>query len=172
MSVRTTTSSLAGRARRALPTFLVAGALAAAVAVPGTASAGAETLKRAVGNMLPLKRAVGNMLQAPVDLVLAPVTAGLVEYRTIRASDDILATKVAYAVPGYVFLTGLHAGGSALRAVSGIIELVPGMAMLFTDSELEPMYDPAEKSGAVILDRQTPLMEIRLGIDYTGIDYR
>jgi len=162
MSVRTTTSSLAGRARRALPTFLVAGALAAAVAVPGTASAGAETLKRAVGNML----------QAPVDLVLAPVTAGLVEYRTIRASDDILATKVAYAVPGYVFLTGLHAGGSALRAVSGIIELVPGMAMLFTDSELEPMYDPAEKSGAVILDRQTPLMEIRLGIDYTGIDYR
>jgi len=162
MSVRTTTSSLAGRARRALPTLLVAGALTAAIAVPGTASAGAETLKRAMGNML----------QAPFDLALAPVTAGLVEYRTIRASDDILATKVAYALPGYVYLTGLHAGGSALRAVSGIIELVPGMAMLFTDSELEPMYDPAEKSGAMILDRQTPLMEIRLGIDYTGIDYR
>jgi len=162
MSVRTITSSLVGRAPRALPTLLVAGALATAVAIPGTASAGAETLKRSMGNML----------QAPIDLVLAPVTAGLVEYRTIRNSDDILATKVAYALPGYVWLTGLHAGGSALRAVSGVIELVPGLAMLFTESELEPMFDPAEKSGAMLLDQQTPLMEIRLGIDYTGMDYR
>jgi len=161
MSVRTSTPFAARRTRRALPTLLVAGLVTAGLLAPGTASAGGKTLKRAVGNIV----------QAPIDLALAPVTAGIVEYRNLQKIDDALATKIAYTVPGYVWLTGIHAGASTLRAVTGVLELVPGMAMLFTDSELEPMFAPADTSRAVLLDRDTPVMELRLGVDYTGIDY-
>lgn len=143
-----------GRARRTAAAL----ALCAFVLAPGSALAGGETLKRAVGNLL----------QAPIDLALSPITAGIVEARNLRNVEDTTGVRIGYVVPGYLWLTGLTAGGSILRLLAGAFELLPGIPLLFTDAELSPLFDPAEKGEGRILDQPTPVMDIKIGLDYTG----
>jgi len=131
--------------------------LAAFALAPGSALAGGETLKRSVGNIL----------QAPIDLALSPVTAAFVEQRNIRAIDDTPGVRIAYALPGYFWLTGLTAGASVLRLLAGAFELLPGMLLLFTDAELDPLFEPGEREAA-LLDQPTPVIDIRIGVDYTA----
>ena len=128
------------------------------LAASGPAQAGGETLKRSVGNIV----------QAPIDLALSPITAGIVEYRNLSNVDDSMPVRVVYAIPGYLWLTGLHAGASVLREVAGLLELLPGLVMLPTDNEMDPLFDPVEKGNALFVDTTTPVMDINIGIDYTA----
>jgi len=136
---------------------LAALALAAFALAPVPAHAGGETLKRAVGNLL----------QGPIDVGLSPITAGVVEVNNLRNIDDTLPVKVAYALPGYLWLTGLFAASSALRMFTGALELVPGIFLLPFDAEMDPLFDPAE-SGSALISADTPVMNIRIGVDYTA----
>lgn len=136
---------------------LAALALASSLLAPGAAQAGGETLKRSVGNLI----------QAPIDVAISPVTAGVVEVRNLREIDDTLGVKIAYAVPGYLWLTGLHAGASVLRMLAGALELVPGLILLPFDAEMNALFDPAE-TGNALVSYDTPPMDVRIGIDYTA----
>jgi hypothetical protein len=132
-------------------------ALAALALAPASAQAGGATLKRAVGNLI----------QGPIDTGLSPLTAGAVEYRNLTSVDDTIGVKIAYAVPGYVWLVGLHAGGSVLRMLSGALELLPGLFLLPFDAEMDALFDPTE-TGNAFVSYDTPVMDVRLGIDYTA----
>ncbi len=136
---------------------LAALALAASLLAPGAAQAGGATLKRSIGNLV----------QAPIDVAIAPITAGVVEVRNLRSIDDTLPVKIAYAVPGYLWLTGLTAGASVLRMLAGALELVPGIILLPFDAEMDALFDPAE-SGNALISYDTPPMDIRIGVDYTA----
>ena len=141
--------------------FAAALALGALMLAPGSAGAGTDTLKRGAGNCV----------QAPFDMILSPVTAGIVLKRNLDNVDDTKAVRYAYAVPGYLWLTGLHAGASVLRLLSGAFELFPGMVLAFTDAEMDPLFTPVEKSEAVVWDRPGKIMDIKLGVDYTSAPF-
>ena len=155
-----------------LAALLAACALLVALA-PSTAQASPETLRRATGNLL----------QAPLDVVLAPVIAGRTLISNLRDIDDTTAVRVAYAVPGYLWLTGVQVGAGVLRGVAGGLELLPGIFLLPFETDIDPLFDPADR-GAAIVEYENPLAEddiakwfpiatwnVRFGVTYTSADY-
>lgn len=130
--------------------------LALALVVPLSAHAGPETLQRSVSNLL----------FAPLDLVLSPVVACKTVVENLMNIEDTTAVRVAYTAPGVVWLTGLNAGASVLRAATGALELVPGIVLLaLPGSEMTPLFDPAIR-GQALVDAETPVMPVRFGVDY------
>jgi hypothetical protein len=138
---------------------LAAGALALAMLVvaPSPAHATGETLKRATSNIL----------MAPFDIALSPIVAAKTIVTNMREIDDTVPVRVAYALPGYVFLTGVQAGAGTIRAISGVLEFLPGLGLLFFDNDLDPLYDPVERGDALV-DYDTRFLNLKFGIDYTG----
>lgn len=135
----------------------VVAALALLVGAPDTAEATGATLKRATSNIL----------MAPLDMALSPVVAGKTIVTNMREIDDSMAVRVVYALPGYVFLTGVQLGASTIRMITGILEFVPGLGLVFFDTDLDPLYDPVER-GEALVDYDTRFMNFKFGIDYTG----
>lgn len=152
--MRTERFRTVGLARRLAVGVLAVGLLAIA---PGTAHATGETLKRATSNVL----------MGPFDIALSPIVAGKTIVTNMREIDDTTAVRVTYALPGYVFLTGVQAGAGVIRIVAGILEFVPGLGLLFFDTDLDPLYDPVER-GEALVDYDTRFLNVKFGIDYTG----
>ncbi len=141
---------------RPMATFALAASMLALTAAP--AQAGYETLKRSVENIV----------WSPFDLVTAPVVAGQAVVNNLRNIDDTPGVRIAYTVPGYLWLTGVQVGASLLRAVSGGLELPVGIALLpFPGLETDALFDPATRAEALV-DYETPPHHIKFGVDYTS----
>jgi hypothetical protein len=124
---------------------------------PTPASASPETLKRSAGNIL----------FAPFDIAVSPFTAGKALYTNMREVDDPLWVRIVFPIPGYVWILGVQIGGGALREVAGLLELVPGLGLLFFEADLDPLFDPAERNEALV-DLETPPLRIKLGVNYVA----
>ena len=127
--------------------------------IPFSASASPETMKRSVSNIL----------QAPLDLALSPMTA-LVGISTKMADqEDSTGVRVAFAVPGYIWYTGVIVGASVIRGVTGMIEFVPALFLLpFAETDMDPLFDPVDNAGALV-EIETPCcIYVKFGIDYTA----
>ncbi len=114
-----------------------------------------------------LKRSVSNMLMAPLDLVTGPAVAVRIIDNGYKTQDDSTLSKVVWTVPGFLFLCLLETGGSVMREVSGVLELVPGAVLLFSKSDLRPLYAPTE-NGAAFVDFDAKVLRLKFGIDYTN----
>ena len=76
-----------------------------------------------------------------------------------------LSTSIVYPVPGYVWVLGVQIGASVLREVTGLIELLPGLGVLFFDADLDPLYHPVERGDALV-DEKTKLLNVKFGVHY------
>jgi hypothetical protein len=141
-----------------------AAALALALCAAGLASeparAGTQTLKRSFENLT----------LWPLDLALSPVVAGRTLYTNLRDIEDTDAVRIAYPIPGYVWLTAVQAGAAVLRGVTGVFELVPGLILLPFEAEVQVLYDPADENESLV-DIETPVYRIKFGVNYTGVPY-
>jgi hypothetical protein len=117
-----------------------------------------------------LKRSMGNILFAPFDVVLSPVVAGRIVYTNMRDIDDSQWVRIVYPLPGYVWTTGLQIGASVLREITGLIELLPGLGLVFFEADLDPLYAPVER-GEALVDVETPVLNIKFGMNYTSVPY-
>ena len=115
-----------------------------------------------------LRRSLGNILFAPVDLVLSPVVAGRSVHRGLKDSDDSTAVRVVFVIPGFAWNTGVQAMASVVREITGLIEFVPGLCVLFVEANLDPLFAPAER-GDGLVDVDTRPLRIKFGIDYITI---
>ena len=138
----------------------IASALGLALSVASPAAASPETLKRAIGNIL----------FAPLDMVLAPAVAGKIVYTNLRDIDDSLWVRIIYPLPGFVWVTGVTIGGGILREVTGLIELLPGIGLVFSETDLDPLFAPVERADALV-DVETDVLNIKFGMNYTGAAY-
>jgi len=114
-----------------------------------------------------LKRSVGNILFAPFDIAASPVTAGKALYTNLREIDDARWKRIVFPVPGYVWILGVQIGGGAIREIAGLLELVPGLGLLFFDADLDPLFDPVERNEALV-DVETPPLKIKFGVNYVA----
>jgi hypothetical protein len=130
-----------------------------------------------------LRRSVGNIVQAPIDVLLSPVVAARTLVTNLRDVDDTIPVRVVYAAPGYVWLTGVQVGASVLRGVAGALELVPGVFLMPFETDIDPLFDPADR-GAALVELENPLAEnsvvrwiplvtwnVRFGVTYTSAEY-
>jgi len=147
-----------GRSSRALAVSLLAlAASSLPVFGPAPAAASPETLKRSAGNIL----------FAPFDIAASPVAAGVALYTNLREVDDPAWMRIAFPLPGYVWMLGVQIGGGALREIAGLLELVPGLGLLCFDADLDPLFDPVERNEALV-DRGTPPLRIKFGVNYVA----
>jgi len=117
-----------------------------------------------------LKRSVSNIVLFPLDLALSPVVAGKTVYQNLQDIDDSTAVRVAYPVPGFVWVTFVQAGAAVLRGVTGVFEFLPGLGLLFFDADLDPLFDPVEDNEALV-DFETPVINLKFGVSYTSAGY-
>jgi hypothetical protein len=114
-----------------------------------------------------LKRSVGNIAFAPFDIAASPVTAGVALYTNLREIDDSSWVRIVFPIPGYVWILGVQIGGGAIREIAGLLELVPGLGLLFFDADLDPLYDLVERNDALV-DLETPPLNIKFGVNYVA----
>ncbi len=118
-----------------------------------------------------LKRSVSNIAQAPLDFVLAPMVGLLAVASKMREQDDPIGVRLAFAVPGVIWNTGVNIGSSVIRLVTGGLELVPGIFLLPFDAELDPLFVPVDNAAALV-EIETPCcLYVKFGIDYTAAAY-
>jgi hypothetical protein len=116
-----------------------------------------------------LKRAFENMPQGVGDCVLSPYTAGQTLYTNLTTIEDTLPVRIAYIVPGYVWNVMSNFGGGLIRALTGALELPTGVVLLFSDAEMEPLFDPAEDNEALFTwDEYEDIYRVKVGISYTA----
>jgi hypothetical protein len=144
------------RTARAVRVTLVALGLALLAA----GSAGATTTV--------IKRSFENMPQGVVDAALSPITAGRSVYNNMTTIEDTMPVRVAYAVPGYAWNVMCNFGGGVIRSITGLMELPAGLVLLFSDADMEPLFDPAEDNSALLtFDEYEDIYRVKLGVDYT-----
>jgi hypothetical protein len=115
-----------------------------------------------------IKRSFENMPQGVADAALSPITAGTSIYRNMTTIEDTMPVRIAYAVPGYAWNLMSNFGGGLIRSITGVLELPVGVVLLFTDAEMEPLFDPAEDNEALItLDQVEDIYRVKMGVDYT-----
>jgi hypothetical protein len=117
-----------------------------------------------------LKRSVENLTQWPLDLVLSPVVAGKTVYTNLQDIDDSNAVRVAYPVPGFAWVTFVQMGAACLRGVTGVLEFLPGLGLLFFETDLDPLFDPVEDNEALV-NFENPVYHFRFGVSYTSSGY-
>jgi hypothetical protein len=134
--------------------------LAAVLALGTAAPAGATTDV--------IQRSFENMPQGIGDALLSPYTAGRTVYNNLTTIDDTPGVRMAYTVPGYFWNVMCNFGGGLIRSITGVIELPTGLFLLFSDAEMEPLFDPVEDNEALLtLDQFEDVYRVKMGVDYT-----
>ena len=114
-----------------------------------------------------ITRSAQNLIGSPMDLVLSPITAGTSIYNSIGDSDDSTLVKAVYVVPGYFWNMMVQFGAGVIRGMTGLIELIPGLVLLPTDAELDPLFSPAEDNEALV-QYEGDYFILKGGVDYTS----
>jgi len=63
---------------------------------------------------------------------------------------------------------GVLQQGVGGRRGQGVLEFLPGLGLLFFDTDLAPLFAPVERADA-LLDVETPPLRIKLGVDYITV---
>lgn len=124
-------------------------------AAPDVSHAGVKTLTRATQNLLFF----------PFDLALSPFVASKITWDSWRSSDDTPAVKYGYALFAPIWNISIEAGASVIRGVAGFLELLPGIALVPFDAEMNPLYDLPESQPAWV-DQGGDAFKVRFGINY------
>jgi hypothetical protein len=86
----------------------------------------------------------------------------------MRNIQDTPGVRIAYTVPGYAWNVMCNFGGGLIRSLTGVIELPTGLVLLFSDAEMEPLFDPVEDNEAVVyFDQFEDVYRVKFGVDYT-----
>lgn len=140
-------------ARRSIAVAALAAVLVAAA--PSVSHAGAKTLTRATQNLLFF----------PFDIALSPFVGAKITYDSWRDSDDTKAVKYGYALVAPIWSIGVQTGASVIRGVAGMLELLPGIALLPFEAEMNPLYDLPEIQPAWV-DQGNDTFRVKFGVNY------
>lgn len=122
-------------------------ALTSAALTPGAALASPDTLRMATENLL----------EGPVDMAMAPVTAGHV---IVENAGEVGLEPVGgplYGVLGHPGMTALHVGWGLLRTISGALLLVPGVLLFPFEGVDVPEEANVFSHGDALVEAENPL---------------
>ena len=84
--------------------------------------------------------------------------------------DDTMGVRVAYAVPGYFWYTAVIAGAAVIRGMTGLLQFLPAVALLHSETDLDAWMDPVDRAPALV-EFDFELFPIKFGIDFTSAEY-
>jgi len=112
----------------------------------------------ASGSPETLRRSFGNLLQAPLDFALAPVTAGIAARENMEVVTDNPVGRAGYVVGGYPGLVLLQVGIASARMVTGVVQFLPGLALLPFEADLPGRFDYFSQ-GRALVEGENPLSD-------------
>ena len=121
-------------------------------AAPGASHAGTKTLARPRRTVFFARLALRRVL-----LRRSHGTAGGAA-TTARAQDG-------YALFAPIWNFSIEAGASVIRGVAGALELLPGIALVPFDAEMNALYDLPESQPAWV-DQGSESFKVKFGINY------
>ncbi|MCA9510651.1 MAG: hypothetical protein R3E88_19720 [Myxococcota bacterium] len=144
------------RPRRSRACGLLAVVLALATAGPAAASP--QTLVRGLSNIA----------LAPLDAALAPISSFVGIRENLQNIDDSPGVRRFYPIPAWFYAVGLQLGCSVIRAATGAIEVIPGIPLVFVETDMEPLFDPVTDASA-LFEFDSDILDdgYRFGINYT-----
>jgi len=135
-----------------------------------------------------LRRGLGNVMMGPFDMLLAPVQGMNTLWNNLEEIDDSPGVRIAFAAPGWAWLTLLNFSSGMIRSLTGALETAPGIFLFASESDVDALFDPVEDAGA-LFEWDNPISEIedpwvyynplaapfairvKMGINYTRPDY-
>jgi hypothetical protein len=97
-----------------------------------------------------MRRGLGNIVGGPLDALLSPIQGGYTLAINLRDIDDTAAVRVVYVLPGWIWLTAMNFGSGGIRAVTGLLEMVPGVLLFPFKTDIDPMFDAVESARAFV----------------------
>jgi hypothetical protein len=142
----------------------------------------------ALASPVTLRRSFSNMIQGPLDMLLSPITSLLTLANNINDIEDSAAVRIVYPIPGWIWLAGLDFGSGGIRAITGVLEILPGVILFPFKTDIAPLFDPVvDASGLIEWDNPlaanenpwllyNPLVApfaipVKFGINYTHAEY-
>ena len=141
--------------------------LSLGVALLVTSLASTLVPARASADAVQLCRSLTAIALAPTDIILSPY----ISYQDLRTgldeNDDTLGVKLAYIVPGYIFLNFMQVGGAAIRVVAGALEFVPGLFSLPRETSGKAFF-ANWADGRALYDSEWGPCLIKIGSSYNA----
>ena len=117
-----------------------------------------------------LARSVSNIFFAPLDILLSPVTAGKGQVEKMTEIEDTMGVRVVYALPGYIWYTGVIIGAGTIRGLTGLIQFIPAVVLLPFETDMDEMMDPVDRAPALV-EIDSELFPVKFGIDFTSAEF-
>ena len=117
-----------------------------------------------------LARSVSNIFFAPLDILLSPVTAGKGQVEKMTEIEDTMGVRIAYALPGYIWYTGVIIGAGTIRGLTGLIQFIPAVVLLPFETDMDEMMDPVDRAPALV-EIDSELFPVKFGIDFTSAEF-
>lgn len=117
-----------------------------------------------------LARSVSNIFFAPLDILLSPVTAGKGQVEKMTEVEDTMGVRIAYALPGYIWYTGVIIGAGTIRGLTGLIQFIPAVVLLPFETDMDEMMDPVDRAPALV-EIDSELFPVKFGIDFTSAEF-
>lgn len=105
-----------------------------------------------------LRVAFEDMVMGAADVAVSPVTGGIAAWENRSSVSGNGFLQALYLVPTVIGLTGLQAVKGGLRAVTGLVEFFPGVALFPAEKDLDPDFNIFRR-GDLLLDVANPLAE-------------
>jgi hypothetical protein len=119
-----------------------------------------------------LLRGVTNIVFAPLDAALAPISTFVGIRENMDSIDDSPGVRLVYPIPGYFYTLGLQIAGSGIRAITGTVEILPGVLLLFSETDVNPLFATVDDAAALV-EFDSDILDggYRFGINYTTPDF-
>lgn len=103
-----------------------------------------------------LRIAFEDILMGVADVVVSPVNAGMATAENLDAVSDNPILQGLYVVPGFLGLGVLQAGQAALRIATGVVQILPGLALFPFEADLSEDFNVFRR-GTLMVDAENPL---------------
>lgn len=119
-----------------------------------------------------LLRGVTNVAFGPLDAALAPISVFIGIRENMNSIDDSPGVRLVYPIPGYFYTLGLQVAGSGIRVITGGLEILPGLLLLFSETDVDPLFATVDDAAALV-EFDSDILDggYRFGINYSTPDF-
>lgn len=114
-----------------------------------------------------LCRAFSSIALSPSDIVLAPYISGRDAYNALSEESEPYKVWVSF-LPSYPVFIVIQVGGTVLRIVSGVFEIMPGLVSLVTEDAGPPLFAAQDEARQIYRNELGPC-PVRIGTSYWDI---
>ncbi len=114
-----------------------------------------------------LCRAFSSITLAPTDILFAPYISGRDAYGALSEEGHPYKVWVSF-LPSYPVFIVIQVGGTVIRIVAGVFEILPGLVSLFAEEAGQPLFAQQDQAPQIYRSELGPC-PVRIGTSYWSV---